>query len=278
MADWSKITSRGKIDDRRGLSGLGGISLTGVALVVAFTLLTGGDLGDVVRNLDSVPIQQQSSVQSEEFAGEDDYEVFASTVLGSTTETWTSIFEEMDRNYQEPNFVLFRDGTRSACGVATSSVGPHYCPADETIYIDERFFDQLVQRFDARGGDVAEAYVIAHEVGHHVQHELGIAGQVREFQQRNQDEANQAAIAMELQADCFAGLWANSIRDLDVLEPNEIEEAIDAAEAVGDDNIQQKVQGQINPETWTHGSSQQRNEWFMRGYNGGDLGVCDTFE
>jgi uncharacterized protein len=168
--------------------------------------------------------------------------------------------------------------TTSACGNASSAVGPHYCPLDRTIYLDETFFDELTRRFGAEGGDVAEAYVIAHEVAHHAQNELGIMDQVNKAAQSNEESANDLSVGIELQADCFAGLWANSIKDLGVFMPGEIKEALDAAAAVGDDRIQERVTGHINPESWTHGSSEQRVTWFNRGFETGNLANCNTLE
>ncbi len=246
-------------------------------MVVLLTLLGGGSgLDEIVGQLQQAQPPQQ---QPEEFEGLDDYEEFASTVLGSTDQTWTEIFEASGLTYSLPTLVLFRSATESACGGATSAVGPHYCPLDETIYLDETFFDELVNRLGAEGGDVAEAYVIAHEVGHHVQNRLGVMDQVRRAQEQagSQADVNDLSVRLELQADCFAGVWANSIRDAGVFGPNEIEEAFDAASAVGDDRIQQRVQGQIDPERWTHGSAAQRVEWFNQGYQTGDPSTCDTF-
>lgn len=269
MARWDKILSRGNIEDRRGLSsvGIGSLGITGVILVIALNLLFGGgdiDLNNVITQLEGV--QTTSTVQPEEFKGEDDYEVFASTVLGSTDSVWQQIFEASGKVYEPPKLVLFRDATRSGCGLATSSVGPHYCPPDQTIYLDETFFDDLVNRFGARGGDVAEAYVIAHEVGHHVQQQLGILGQSQ--------SSNEASIRAELQADCFAGVWAFSLKDQGIFEQNEFNEAIDAAAAVGDDRIQATVEGRINPESWTHGSSEDRKFWLGVGFETGDPAQC----
>jgi len=256
------------------IGGLGGVGLV-IYLLVSF-LGGGGGLDDVIGQLEP---SQQPVEQPAEFQGEDDYQVFTETVLGSTNDTWEAIFMTSDMAYVEPTLVLFRDATRSGCGNASSAVGPHYCPLDETIYIDETFFDELVARFDAQGGDVAEAYVIAHEVGHHVQKRLGVMEQVQASQQSagSQEEVNALSVRMELQADCFAGVWANSLRDAGVFLPGEIQEAIDAAAAVGDDRIQERVQGQVSPESWTHGSSEQRVDWFTRGYESGDPTVCDTF-
>jgi hypothetical protein len=259
---------------------IGGLGGAGLIVFLLITLLGGGSgLDDVLGQFENAQAPGQPAVQPEEFQGEDDYEVFASTVLGSTDDTWKSVFQTSGLTYVEPSLVLFRDGTASACGAATSSVGPHYCPLDETIYIDETFFDELVTRFGAEGGDVAEAYVIAHEVGHHVQKRLGVMDQVQTAQQQagSQEEANDLSVRLELQADCLAGVWANSLRDIGVFLPGEIQEAVDAAAAVGDDRIQERVQGQVSPERWTHGSSAQRVEWFTRGFDTGDPSTCDTF-
>ncbi len=271
MALWNKLGSRGNVEDRRmmpGGVGIGGLGLTGIAIVVAVTLLTGGSATDVINNLQNVqvgaPTQQ---ITSAEFDGADSYETFVSTVLGSLNDTWKSAFSQMNASYIEPKLVLFRGGTQSACGGAQSVFGPHYCPLDSTIYLDETFFKELTTRYGAEGGDVAEAYVIAHEAGHHAQNELGL----------DYSESNGASIKTELQADCFAGLWAYSIKDLGVLSPGEIEEAINAAQAVGDDRIQKNTTGRINPEAWTHGSAADRALWFTRGFETGSLAACDTF-
>ncbi len=261
------------------VGGLGGI---GLIIVLLMTLFGGGGggLDQILNQMQEAQAPTQSGAQAEEFEGADDYEVFVSTVLGSTDETWASIFSAWNLTYAQPQLVLFRNSTQSACGGATSAVGPHYCPVDETIYIDETFFDELTTRFGAQGGDVAEAYVIAHEVGHHVQKRLGIMEEVQRAQQSasSQAEANDLSIRLELQADCFAGVWAYSIRDAGVFLPNEIREAVDAAAAVGDDRIQERVTGQVNPETWTHGSSDQRVAWFTQGWENGDPSVCNPFE
>lgn len=273
MAEWGKILSRGNVQDRRSRApiAMGGISLTGVLVFMAVNYLLGGNPLDVLTQINTVPIENQTNIATEEFEGADNYEVFASTVLGSNNAMWEELFNSMNKTYQEPTLVLFRSATESGCGLSTSEVGPHYCPVDNTIYLDETFFDELTRRFGAKGGDVAEAYVIAHEVGHHVQNLLGTMEQVQNVNN------NETSIKLELQADCFAGLWANSIKDLDVFEAGEIEEAIDAAAAVGDDRIQGSVTGTVNPETWTHGSSEQRKMWFNRGYEEGSFGACDTF-
>lgn len=275
MALWDKLSSRGNVEDRRGQAAAigGGLGVVGIVGSLIYSFLTGApiDVNQILTELQATQTTQQS-LTTDDFAGADNYEVFASTVLGSTTDVWRGVFTQSNKTYTEPRLVLFRAATTSGCGVATSDVGPHYCPIDQTIYIDETFFAELQQRFKAEGGDVAEAYVIAHEVGHHVQNELGIMSQVQ-----SRGSANEDSIKLELQADCFAGIWANSIKDSGVFEAGEINEAIDAASAVGDDRIQQSVQGQTNPETWTHGSSQQRVEWFTKGYDTGSPSTCNTF-
>lgn len=283
MAKWDKIATRGRVIDRRGqrysgMAGIGSFGLMGIVGILAFSVLTGGEVpvDQIFQQLESAQVQTQQ-VDSTEFEGADDYEVFVSTVLGSNNSMWEQIFSSQGRAYADPELVLFRGRTQSSCGGASSQTGPHYCPVDKTIYIDETFFDELQSRFGAQGGDVAEAYVIAHEVGHHVQNELGIIERTNEQRVRNPSEANELSIKQELQADCFAGLWAHSIRDAGIFEAGEIREAIDAAEAVGDDRIQEKVQGRINSESWTHGSSEDRVKWFTLGYNSGDVGRCDTF-
>jgi predicted metalloprotease len=247
----------------------GGLGLVGVGLVLLLQYLANGtvDVGSVLNQLPAA--QGQSSLTTQDFEGDDDYQKFTETVLGSTNDTWTEIFAKDNRQYQPPKLVLFRNATPSGCGTATSDVGPHYCPADSTIYIDETFYDELTTRFNAKGGDVAQAYVMAHEVGHHVQHQLGLISE-------EGVPSNSDSVKTELQADCFAGVWVHSIADLGVFQPGEINEAQDAAAAVGDDRIQTKVQGQVNPETWTHGSSAQRVKWFNAGYDNGTPASCDT--
>lgn len=269
MANWDRILGRGNVDDRRSMSpaAIGGISLTGIALLFALNLLLGGDVGDFVSQLENIPVQTEQSQNTEEFVGEDSYEIFASTVLGSNNDSWDTQFKKMNKSYVAPTLVLFREATQSECGISTSQVGPHYCPLDQTIYLDETFFDEMKSRFGAEGGDVAEAYVISHEVGHHVQNQLGLLEGVR---------SNEESITTELQADCFAGMWANSIKYTGVLLPDEIKEAMDAAAAVGDDRIQEKVTGYVTPENWTHGSSEQRIAAFTKGYDSGLFTACEN--
>ena len=264
MADWNKISDRGTVDDRRASPTLvrGGLGLGGVALVLLFTYLQNGSLDpqtifEVLSQ--SNIVQQNSPVASESTTSNETYRVFASTVLGSTNHTWTDQFAARNLTYTPPHFVLFRGGTDSGCGGAYTEEGPHYCPTDQTVYLDETFFDQLAARFGGNTTDVAQAYVIGHEVGHHVQELLHISLD---------------SIALELQADCLAGAWMGTLKAQAVLAPSEVKEALDEAAAVGDDNIQKKTSGTINRETWTHGSSAQRTSSFQKGYDAGTLAAC----
>lgn len=282
MAIWDNLGSRGNVEDRRvdgaGLAlGGGGLGLVGVVIVLAMTLF--GGTGNPTLDQIITDIASQGSSQTEDtgqYAGEDQYEVFAANVLGSTNDSWRQQLQASSVEYQDPKLVLFRTATQSGCGLATSSVGPHYCPLDQTIYLDETFFDELASRLGGSNGDVAQAYVIAHESAHHLQNILGTMEKAQATQQSNPDRANEVSIGLELQADCYAGVWMRSIAERGVLETGEISEAISALEAVGDDRIQEKVNGQISPETWTHGSSQQRVQWFNTGFEQASLRACTS--
>ncbi len=199
-------------------------------------------------------------------------------VLGETEDTWGAIFQQGGAQYTPPTLALFRDGIRSACGNASSASGPFYCPGDQKIYIDLGFYDDLAQQFQAPG-DFAQAYVLAHEVGHHVQNLLGTLEKVQTAQQRlSEEQRNQLQVRVELQADCYAGIWANHAdKTRGILEPGDIDEGLKAASAVGDDTIQRRMQGHVVPESFTHGSAEQRMHWFTRGLQGGELSSCDTF-
>lgn len=281
MALWDRISSRGQVEDRRGMGpvAVGSMGAVGLGVYLLMSLITGSriNLPDVLSQLDQIQVQNQQPTDPSAFAGADEYEVFASTVLGSNNDAWKRVFAEKNTQYREPTLVLFREATESGCGTATSRFGPHYCPADETIYLDETFFDELQSRFGAKGGDVAQAYVIAHEVGHHVQNQLGVFERAAGGSRYGLEPSNELSVKTELQADCYAGIWANSIKDQGVLLPDEIQEALDAAAAVGDDRIQERSQGYIEPETWTHGSSKQRTQWFIQGYQSGNIDACNTF-
>jgi hypothetical protein len=201
-------------------------------------------------------------------------------VLADTEDVWTGVFQQMGRKYADPTMVMFSGYTRTACGVGMRQMGPFYCPIDHKLYIDTAFFDELKRKFGA-SGDFAQAYVIAHEVGHHVQNQLGIIDKVQRYKSRygeDSSEANAAQVRVELQADCFSGVWAyRADRAKQILEHGDLEEALNAANAIGDDKIQKRTTGYVVPDSFTHGSSAQRVRWFRKGYEGGDLAACDSF-
>ncbi|MET0841404.1 MAG: neutral zinc metallopeptidase [Methyloceanibacter sp.] len=225
-----------------------------------------------------VPGQQRPPVERPGTTSETDLKQFVSVVLADTEDVWRDLFARYGQRYSDPTLVLFSGGTRSACGIGMAQMGPFYCPFDEKVYIDLDFYEDLKNRFGAPG-DMAQAYVIAHEIGHHVQKLLGIADQVEALKQRmGQTQANALQVRMELQADCFAGIWANRAQESkDIIEPGDIEDALRAASAIGDDRIQKQTQGYVVPDAFTHGSSEQRVRWFKRGYQSGKLDACDTF-
>jgi uncharacterized protein len=255
--------------------GCGGMILLLILSVVFkqdfFSLLDGTGGGVSTQQ----PAPSGSPVASS--AEEEKTKEFISFVLDDVQETWTQIFPKLGTQYQDAKLVLYRDAVRSACGFAEAATGPFYCPGDEKVYIDLGFFDELSRRFGAPG-DFAQAYVLAHEIGHHVQRRLGIESQVREAQQSRPSAANELSVRLELQADCFAGIWAHSTAKRQLLERGDIEEGINAAAAVGDDRLQKQAAGYVNPETFTHGTAQQRASWFRRGLESGDVDVCDTFQ
>ena len=270
------------IEDRRGdYGGNGSIALGGGGLGVIFlaflVFLLGGDptvvLDQAVTGPTQSPTEQISQAEQNELVD------FVSVVLADTEDTWHQIFSEEGGTYREPNLVLFTGVVQSACGRAQAAVGPFYCPADEKVYIALSFYDDLRRRLGAPG-DFAQAYVIAHEVGHHVQHLLGISSQVRQIQSRvSQTDANQLSVRQELQADCFAGVWAHRADEArDILERGDIEEALTAASAIGDDRLQQQSRGYVTPDSFTHGSSAQRMRWFQQGLQTGDPDQCNTFD
>ena len=269
----SNIEDRRGYRVRRGLAG-GGI---GTLLLILVALYFGIDPTPLLQGVqvESVP---EASRPGNQPRADDQLAAFVSVVLADTEETWRAEFSAAGRTYRDPTLVLFTGAVQSACGMGSAAMGPFYCPGDEKIYIDLGFYRELRDRFQAPG-DFAQAYVIAHEVGHHVQNLLGISGQVNTRRQRiGQAAGNQLSVMLELQADCLAGVWgyrADRLRGL--LEQGDIEEGLNAASAIGDDRIQRKVQGQVVPDSFTHGSSAQRLKWFRRGLESGDLAVCDTF-
>lgn len=279
---WRGRRQSDNVEDRRGMSG-GGKAIVGGGLIGVVILLLnmfGGEnakmltplLEQINQGQQTAPTEQRDLTAEEMEMGE-----FVKTVLADTEDIWTKIFEENNLGtYKQPVMVLFSGSVETACGGASSASGPFYCPGDQKVYMDLTFFEELRTRFGAKGGDFAIAYVIAHEVGHHVQTLLGTSAKVRQLQQtKSETEGNKLSVCLELQADFYGGLWAHYNKQY--LEAGDIEEALSAAHAVGDDAIQSKMQGHVVPDSFTHGTSEQRMKWFMKGYNSGDIRLHDTF-
>ncbi|KQY15406.1 neutral zinc metallopeptidase [Rhizobium sp. Root482] len=261
----------------------GGMSIGTIVLlvVVYFGLkMVGIDLLQVMEGGSVSPPgyeQSDGSPAPQGTAAEEETKAFVSTVLAETEDTWNGIFQASGETYEEPKLVLFRDGINSACGTASSATGPFYCPGDHKIYLDMSFFDEMSRKFEA-SGDFAAAYVVAHEVGHHVQNLLGILPKVNEQRQRmSEAQSNRMSVRTELQADCFAGIWGKYTAQKGLLEQGDLEEALNAATQIGDDTLQKRSQGYVVPESFNHGTSAQRSEWFKRGFDSGKLASCDTF-
>jgi predicted metalloprotease len=253
----------------------GGAGIIGILIALAVTLLGGG--GGNGLGIDIPGLQMPgAATDATGVPPTDDIGQFIDAVMKSVQESWTEAFAADGRTYEQTKAVLFSDGVSTACGNATSAVGPFYCPGDRIVYLDPGFFDELATRFGAPG-DFAIAYVIAHELGHHVQTLLGIEPQMRQAQQENPDQANELSVQLELQADCLAGVWAHAAFAEGELEDGDIQEGITAAAAVGDDRLQRQAGQTINQDTWTHGSSEQRVQWFKTGYQKGRLDACNTF-
>jgi predicted metalloprotease len=271
------------VEDRRGMTVGRGIAGGGIGIVVIalIAMFMGIDPSLLLNSpLTTGPAMQapQPQVPTKAPSREDKMADFVAAVLGSTEETWAEIFARSGRTYRKPVLVLFTDAVQSACGYTQAAAGPFYCPPDQKLYIDLAFYRDLQDRFRAPG-DFAQAYVIAHEVGHHVQNLLGIADKVQAARQRaNPRQSNEFSVRMELQADCLAGIWAaHANRTKRILEPGDVEEGLNAAAAVGDDRMQQAARGRVSPDSFTHGSARQREQWFRRGLEGRDLKACDTF-
>jgi uncharacterized protein len=270
------------IEDRRGMRmggpvGIGGGGIGTILVVLVISWLTGVNplsLLQVTGGQDGAPAQEEVPTGT---GGNDPQSQFISRILGDLEDTWGDVFSKAGQRYQEPVLVLFNNAVQSACGSASSATGPFYCPADRKVYLDLSFFRELDERFGAPG-DFAQAYVVAHEVGHHVQNLLGVNEQVSNFQQRaSRADANQLSVRLELQADCYAGVWGHYAARQDLLDPQDADEGLRAAAAIGDDRLQSQTQGRVVPESFTHGSSQQRVEWLRRGLASGQMEDCDTF-
>lgn len=277
---WEGQRESDNVEDRRGMgpARAGGLGLGGLLLVLAVSYFTGTNPLTLINMLNEVqspgmpPVDDRPVPQG---APGDRLGKFASIVLADTETTWQTL---LGLQYQAPRMVLFTGAVRSACGTTSSAVGPFYCPGDHKLYLDLSFFDEMAQRLGAPG-DFAQAYVIAHEVGHHVQNLMGIADKVHRLRQRSSEaEGNALSVRMELQADCLAGVWGHHAkRERNLIEPGDFEEGLRAASAIGDDRLQKMSRGYVQPESWTHGSSEQRMTWLKRGLDSGDPAVCDTF-
>ena len=270
---WRMGGSSANVEDRRGMrmvpGGLGGLGLGGVLVLLVLSFVFKQDFLSLVSGTQGGTVQQ---VPIETTPAEDSLKEFVTFVLNDAQEAWNRILpQQANTSYQDSRLVLFRDAVQSGCGAAQSATGPFYCPADGLVYIDLGFYHELHTRFGAEG-DFAQAYVLAHEIGHHVQNLVGTAAQVQQA-----GRSNELSVRLELQADCYAGIWASTTRDRQLLDPGDVEEGLGAAAAVGDDRIQRMGGQVVNPESWTHGSAEQRAEWFRRGFNSGRMQECDTF-
>jgi len=284
---WKKGRRSDNVVDARDGGGGGGMRLGGkglgiggVIIIVAIGLLTGQDPMQILGQLTGQATQAPATTQTRQAPPANDEQAdFVRSILGDTEDTWRATFQLNGRQYKDPTLVLFSGQVQSACGYATSASGPFYCPADQQVYLDMDFFREMSQRFKA-AGDFAQAYVIAHEVGHHVQTLLGVSAKVQQARQSGQrmEGATGLLVRQELQADCLAGVWAfNAQKRLNWLEPGDIEEALNAANAIGDDRLQQQGQGRVVPDSFTHGTSAQRVRWFKTGFAQGQINQCDTF-
>ena len=264
----------GNVEDRRGIGIGGGLGVGGIVIALVAYFL-GFDPSTVINVAEQVNTQRDTR-EVPKGAPKDEAGQFVSKVLGSTEDVWTKIFQQSKGQYHPPTLVLYDGAVRSSCGTGQSAMGPFYCPNDRKVYIDLAFYKDLRDRFRAPG-DFAQAYVIAHEVGHHVQNQLGLMEKLNSMQGRvSKQQLNQAQVRIELQADCFAGVWAHHAGNAKLLDPGDVEEGLTAAAAIGDDRIQKQTQGQVVPESFTHGSSAQRVRWFRRGMESGRAQDCDT--
>jgi hypothetical protein len=278
---WGDGRRSDNVEDRRGMPGSGRLigGGLGTVLLVLVALYFGVD-PSIILNQGGLPLPntQESAAPHSASPEEQRQADFVSVVLGDTEDTWRALFKRSGQEYEEPKLVLFSGAVQSACGMASAAVGPFYCPADRKVYIDLRFYGDLQNKFGAPG-DFAQAYVIAHEIGHHVQNLLGIADKVQALRARaSQAESNKLSVLMELQADCLAGVWAHHAdRARHILEEGDVEEALNAASSIGDDRLQRQARGTVTPDSFTHGSSAQRVHWFRRGLETGSFGQCNTF-
>ncbi len=277
---WLGRRGSSNVDDRRGMSGGGvaaGGGIVGVIVYILYSFLSGGEV-DPSQITQLSPQANQRTLSPEEQKADDSRAEFVKVVLAETEDVWNKVFAEKGQQYPEPTLVLFRDAVSSACGSASSASGPFYCPGDNKLYIDLSFYQELQSKFNAPG-DFAMAYVVAHEVGHHIQTINGTSEKIQRLKGRvSETEANRYSVMMELQADFLAGVWAHHTKNKNLLDAGDIEEALTAANAIGDDNLQKRSTGQVVPDAFTHGTSAQRMYWFKKGYDTGDLSQGNTFE
>lgn len=288
---WQNRRRSDNVEDRQSSNssgGLGGsrggirIPLRGKSGVVILIVIVvagyyGVDLTGLVTGESMGPSNQQQSQTRKISPQEQQLADFTSVMLASTEDVWQSEFQKLGKTYQPPKLVIYRNGTSTACGQGQAYMGPFYCPGDNKVYIDLSFYDDMKTKLGA-GGDFAQGYVVAHEIGHHVQHLLGIEQQVRNLQQgKSKKEINQLSVKLELQADCFAGVWGHNMNQEGILDEGDLQSALNAAQAIGDDRLQQQSQGRVIPDSFTHGTSQQRYTWFKKGFDIGDMKSCDTF-
>lgn len=284
---WRGRRESTNIEDRRGQSGGGfggggmlpfkgksGILMFVVVLIAGYY---GVDLSPLLSGA-SNPSSSSSAPYQPSSAEEAEAAQFTSVILASTEDSWNEVFKKLNRTYQPPKLVMYTQNTRTSCGVGQAMMGPFYCPADQTVYIDLAFYQEMKNKLGG-GGEFAQGYVVAHEVGHHVQNLLGTADKVRAAQQRmSEKDANKLSVALELQADCYAGIWGQSMNMQNVLENGDLEQALNTAQAIGDDQLQKQATGTVVPDSFTHGTSEQRYQWFKRGYETADINQCNTFD
>lgn len=277
---WLGRRGSSNVDDRRGVSGGGlaaGGGIVGVIVYLLYSVLSGGEI-DPSQLQQLSPQATQQTLSPEEQKADDDRAQFVKVVLAETEDVWNKIFSDQGQRYSEPTLVLFRDAVSSACGSASAASGPFYCPGDNKLYIDLSFYQELQTKFNAPG-DFAMAYVVAHEVGHHIQNLNGTAEKMQRLRGRvSEVEANRYSVMMELQADFLAGVWAHHTKNKNLLDAGDVEEALTAANAIGDDNLQKRSTGEVVPDAFTHGTSAQRMYWFKKGYETGDISQGNTFE
>lgn len=277
---WQGRRESQNVEDRRGRSGgvrAGGLGIGGIVLLLAISYFTGQNPADLLSGLDQTGltggVEQPAGPPADDEASR-----FMRVVLADTEETWSAMFQQQGLQYEPPVLVLFSGATESACGLGQSAMGPFYCPADRKVYLDVTFFEELARQFGAPG-DFAQAYVVAHEVGHHVQTLTGISERMAAARRTSSEtESNTLSVRQELQADCYSGVWGHYAARKNMLDPDDVQEGLRAAAAIGDDRLQRQSQGRVAPESFTHGSSAQRVEWFRRGLESGRMDVCDTFQ